>query len=129
MCSITRSYLNSNTCFSNQWSTHPCNGHVHSLWPINWQTKCFTFASYKHMNKVLHISFLQIHQQSVSHFLLTETHTQQPKKVTCAIMAKVKSHLVTLDWQIKKSFPKKNLNCDFSGQKRSHVQSSQKLQH
>jgi len=82
----------------------------------NTPTKCCTFPSHKHTNKVFHIFFFQ-------------RHTQQPKKVTCAIMAKVKSHLVTLDWQIRRVSPKKFQNCDFSDQKRSHVQSSQNLQH
>ncbi len=85
---------------------HAMDMFTHSRQLID-KTKCFTFSSYKRTNK------------SVAHFLLTntptkcctfpsyKTHTQQPKKVTCAIMAKVKSHLVTLDWQTKKSFPKK----------------------
>jgi hypothetical protein len=91
-----------------KWPTHPCNGHVftHSS-QLTHQQKCCTFSSYKHTNKVLHISFLQTTPTKYFTFSFYKDTPNNLKKVTCAIMAKVKSHLVTLDWQIKKSFPKK----------------------
>jgi hypothetical protein len=101
MCSITGSYLNSNTCFSNQWPTHLCtiqmfdNGHgyrssatkkaTHNLPKLCVQPQGLIWTvthAFLNTDQLIHAMGMFTHsgqlidKQSVAHFLLTNTPTK-----------------------------------------------------